>query len=683
MWYISIPKNIKNATDICVEWYINSGNKTECIDQDGNESNELYSFPILTELSDTIEFSLKNNTDWIDDITVYSMNTKPMQYSWNFALPKLNANNTIISRKEWWADETMRYADSVHWKSKWPAYLEYIKSPKTQAQLDAIKLDDERTNYLIQNGWDSNKIVSVIRYENGRPLVMPIEKVKQVSRIVLHHTAESLDTNAEDEELIRGIYVYHTLSRQWWDIGYNYLVWQRWKIYEWRAWWDYVVSAHAAYNNMGTVWVSVLWNYSKNNLNRDQIAWLESIIVSLAQKYWITLSDNKKWVKRCDKLGCRLFETVTTKSLLGHTDVGFTDCPGDDIHDRISDMIQRLNRSYKPVLNPINWPIQPLPRDLVLNRELKTVVTEIPSTSPTIAPIKSVRYIGQKFRVKLSYPDATNIVLATADGFAGKLFIDKKKTVLPVSQKIKISVLWEDKLGIIVGNKFYSGSELKLSHSVVRIDSWSRIPDWDKSWRYNDNVFRDTIRVINQKWRILVINDLPLEWYLKWLWEVSNGDLNEKIKTIIVAARTYARYYMDPKNRKFATRLYDGSDNPDEFQKYLGYSYEMRSPNVSKLVDATRSEVITYKNTIIKAWYHSSSNGRTLSYVQYCTQNGWKNCTDIPYLQSIADPWSVNNNRSGHGVGISGIGATYWARENWNYKQIIQYYLHWVEIQKK
>lgn len=98
---------------------------------------------------------------------------------------------------------------------------------------------------------------------------------------------------------------------------------------------------------------------------------------------------------------------------------------------------------------------------------------------------------------------------------------------------------------------------------------------------------------------------------------------------------------MDTRNRKFATHLYDGSDNPDEFQKYLGYSYEMRSPNVAKLVDATRNQVITYSGSIIKAWYHSSSDGRTLSTLEYCQQNRNTNCVDIPYLQSVTDPGSV------------------------------------------
>jgi SpoIID/LytB domain protein len=98
---------------------------------------------------------------------------------------------------------------------------------------------------------------------------------------------------------------------------------------------------------------------------------------------------------------------------------------------------------------------------------------------------------------------------------------------------------------------------------------------------------------------------------------------------------------MDTKNRKFATNIYDGSDNPDEFQKYLGYGYESRSPNVAKMVDITRGQVITYSGALIKAWYHSSSDGRTLSALEYCQKNGSKNCQDIPYLKSVVDPGSV------------------------------------------
>lgn len=142
-----------------------------------------------------------------------------------------------------------------------------------------------------------------------------------------------------------------------------------------------------------------------------------------------------------------------------------------------------------------------------------------------------------------------------------------------------------------------------------------------------------------------MVNELPLEDYLRGIAEVSNGDNTEKIKTILVAARSYAYFYSFPENRKFPGKSYDGSDNPDEFQKYLGYGYEKRSPNSSKLVDETNGQIITYEKKPIKPWYFSESSGQTLSYTQYCEKRRKEGslpsssaCTDIPYLQSVTDP---------------------------------------------
>lgn len=217
---------------------------------------------------------------------------------------------------------------------------------------------------------------------------------------------------------------------------------------------------------------------------------------------------------------------------------------------------------------------------------------------------------------------------------------------------------------------------------MVEINSWNRRPKWDKTGNLNDNLFRDTIEIINDNGKLLVINHLPIEWYLKGMGEVSNTDLPEKIKTIVVAARGYAEFYARKENRKYNTTRYDGNDNPDSFQKYLGYGYEKRSPNVSKMVDATVGEKIFYNNVLIKPWYFSVSDGKTLSHFEYCTARGGKNCEHIAYLPSVDDPAGIGKTRSGHGVGISGIGATNFAQQGWDYKKIIQYYLPGVEIHK-
>lgn len=188
--------------------------------------------------------------------------------------------------------------------------------------------------------------------------------------------------------------------------------------------------------------------------------------------------------------------------------------------------------------------------------------------------------------------------------------------------KVFIEKTVENNLSVKIGeNTPKIAKQISFSAPVVEISSWTRKPEWDTKNRYNDNLFRDTIEVSVENNSLLVVNRLPLEYYLKGLGEVSDGDLPEKIKTITVAARGYAKFYMQNQNRKYSTMKYDGSDDPDSFQKYLGYDYERRSPNVSKMVDATAGEVIYHNNILIKPWYFSRSGGRTLSYFDYCQKN--------------------------------------------------------------
>jgi peptidoglycan hydrolase-like amidase len=105
----------------------------------------------------------------------------------------------------------------------------------------------------------------------------------------------------------------------------------------------------------------------------------------------------------------------------------------------------------------------------------------------------------------------------------------------------------------------------------------------------------------------------------------------------------------------------------------------------------TNGQIITYDWKPIKPWYFSESNGQTLSAKQYC-ENRVKNgtlgkttiCVDIPYLQSVTDPGGVGHTQKWHGVGISGIGATYLATNmNFTYQQIISYYLEGIKIEKQ
>ena len=121
---------------------------------------------------------------------------------------------------------------------------------------------------------------------------------------------------------------------------------------------------------------------------------------------------------------------------------------------------------------------------------------------------------------------------------------------------------------------------------------------------------------------------------------------------------------------------YDGDDNPDHFQKYRGYQYQKRSPRFTQAVNATQSEVVSYNDIIIKTPFFSESAGRTFS-----AKEKW-NWTHTPYLQSVNDVFCKNGKGElkGHGVGLSGCGATTMAHRGFSYKDIIKYYYKDVEI---
>ena len=386
-------------------------------------------------------------------------------------------------------------------------------------------------------------------------------------------------------------------------------------------------------------------------------------IVMVARKYGINVLEDTVGFRTCSTPGC-VIDEMRVKRLHVHRDIGHTACAGKNLYSLIDDIRVRVaNRVWQvtPVYNMETPHIDPLPEEDKVTVSLG----------------------GKPIRIRLSYPLTDTVSLSLASPGFADLRIWARKITGNTTKNVNVWIVWKNWLTVKVWDKTYTWANISYAGRLIRIDSWSRVPAWDTAGKYNDNIFRGKITLRNEGWKLLVINELPVEDYLRWLWEVSNTDNTEKIKVITLAARSYARYYMDRANRKYNTNLYDGSDDPDSFQKYLGYSYEMRSPNVSQVVKDTLGQVITYKKKIIKAWYFSSSAGRTLSYREYCEQNTGKTCTDIPYLQSVTDPAGQGKIQSGHGVGISGIWATAMAEAGKSYKEIIQYYMNWVAIEKK
>lgn len=677
-----------------VEWRVDGRTFHRHLDWDNESGFGTTTFPLVTSPRKEIDFVLVFRGEHRPEtIRLVTSNQSSMWKVLRFDPSPQNVRAGdgvhIVSRSEWWADESLRYVPEwkreqrkKEWEERWrmPRVIEETEQEKAR-RLEG----DKQYNELVARDDAANTVVELHRYNGENKLIFPIRTAKKVNRIFLHHTAEWLDQDADDASLIRAIYLYHAKSKWWWDIGYNFLIGQRGVIYEGRAWGDYVEWAHAFANNLGTVGISVIGNYQSLHLNRDQRAWLVEAIAYVARKYGINVNEEVQWLLPCSQAENCIWKSVNMFRLAGHRDAGNTTCPGENIYKLLPELRNEIVWKV--------WKLQPVINNKITKKDsidpedeivfaLKWSTTSggsssissyVSTTSSIPAPTKSIA--AKSIKVRLSYPSDTLSFRSATDT---KAVVRLNARILPFGKNMEGNVFLSGSSDIVVaiGNKKYSGKTLTVTSDIVRIPSWNRVPIWDSSKRYNDNLFRGKIYVSNQWWKLLVVNELSIEDYLKWLGEVSDTDHSEKIKTILLAARSYAYFYVKPENRKYNTKLYDGSDNPDEFQRYLGYGYELRSPNVSTLVEKTQWQVITHNEKLIKPWYFSSSDGNTRSYKEYCeTNNPGKTCEDIPYLQSTPDPAWVWKVRNGHWVGISGIWATYAANNGKNYKQIIAYYL--------
>jgi hypothetical protein len=228
---------------------------------------------------------------------------------------------------------------------------------------------------------------------------------------------------------------------------------------------------------------------------------------------------------------------------------------------------------------------------------------------------------------------------------------------------------------------------------VLKISNMEQRPAWNPD--LNDNEFRGTIEFqkieasgsasgSSSSHETAIINELPLEDYLKGVAEVPDGTPEEKAKAMSVIARSYAYYYMtrtDEDQQKFPGLPYHLDDDPDSSQKYLGYGFEERSSIVPDAVEDTAGVIVTYADDsdddseVVKTAYFNQSDGVATksAYAVWA----W---TDTPWLASVADTYCQATSFNGHGVGLSGCGAEAMAEQGFTFEEIIKYYYTGVEL---
>ncbi|MCW2849414.1 MAG: N-acetylmuramoyl-L-alanine amidase, family 2 [Marmoricola sp.] len=177
----------------------------------------------------------------------------------------------------------------------------------------------------------------------------------------IHHTVNANNyTEAQVPALLRGIYAYHTQSRGWRDIGYNYLVDRFGRIWEGRygGVTRAVVGAHTLGYNEVSFAMSAIGNYDITAPSQAVLNAYASLFAWKLSLYNIRADTPRIWVK-----GKYL------QAINGHRDVGQTACPGRYLYAKIPsirDAAQRIQNAAQtgttaPPVTPPTPPAAPTP----------------------------------------------------------------------------------------------------------------------------------------------------------------------------------------------------------------------------------------------------------------------------------------------------------------------------------
>ena len=143
----------------------------------------------------------------------------------------------------------------------------------------------------------------------------------------VHHTVNANDySRAEVPAILRSIYAYHTQSRGWSDIGYNFLVDRFGRIWEGR----YggidrpVVGAHTLNYNDYSFAMSAIGNYDIKQPSQAMVEAYGALFAWKLSLHGVDASSTRQWV------GSRYFEAIN-----GHRDAASTACPGKYLYAKI------------------------------------------------------------------------------------------------------------------------------------------------------------------------------------------------------------------------------------------------------------------------------------------------------------------------------------------------------------
>lgn len=194
-----------------------------------------------------------------------------------------------------------------------------------------------------ENVCEKPPVIPAAQWRAGLPPPRNPPEATQVRFIIIHHEAGS--NNPRDfTETVRNIYIFHTQSNGWNDIGYNFVIAQNGAIFEGRDGQgrmdgDNVLGAHFCGKNGSTMGICLLGNYMTAEPPQAALLSLHRLIAWKMEKENLT----NPFGRAIHLPGTSQQSTIGVVS--GHRDGCSTDCPGDNVYRRLEEIRRNVQNA--------------------------------------------------------------------------------------------------------------------------------------------------------------------------------------------------------------------------------------------------------------------------------------------------------------------------------------------------
>jgi len=241
-----------------------------------------------------------------------------------------------------------------------------------------------------EGGYDCSKPPTIDQsvWRDGLPAPKPNPEYTQTVHIIIHHTAGS-NTITDHLTEIRNIYLYHTQTQGWDDIGYNFIIARDGTIYEGRDGQllyedDFVKGAHFCGKNANTMGISLLGTYTAIEPTPESMQSLLRLLLWKLHKDQLSVSDSFLHPQTGT-------DQIMLPRIAGHRDGCATECPGTAFYltfPRLRQMADSLIRncpalSLSESANTLPYRIFPNPAEDYLtisssvNQVFSAVITDL------------------------------------------------------------------------------------------------------------------------------------------------------------------------------------------------------------------------------------------------------------------------------------------------------------------